>query len=234
MSLCPSNDLHSVYLDNELPQEFVAGYEDHINNCPECKAKLEKLKAVRGMFTVDSKEITPDEHFLDESFDRLTIKMSYAKNVRQPRKEFSVKSFSYVAMAAAAVIAFAFIVPVRMNSVKGAAPETTVASIPYASGANNVSLNSGRSVVISGNIDGAVLPQRFDPEHRHHHHDGRFYENDFMQERKSDLITNVEMLRPNFEDSATFSIKITIPGVGSGLISADMPLPEGVITGTGE
>lgn len=230
MSLCPSNDLHSVYLDNELPQEFLAGYEDHVNNCPECKAKLEQLKAVRGLLSVDAKQITPDEHYLDQSYSRLMVKMSYVKNVRKERKEFSPKSFSYVAMAAAAVIAFAFIVPVRMNASKTAAAGTTVASIPYTPSANNVALNSGRSVVISGNIDGAVVPQRFEPEYRHHHHDNHFHDNHFHENG----FTNVEMLRPNFEDSATFSIKITIPGVGSGLISADMPLPENVIAGTSE
>lgn len=226
MSICPSNDIHSVYLDNELPAEFIAEYENHINNCPACQAELKKLKALKKIFADDAKNSTPDSHYVDESFNRLMVKMSYSKHTRKVSRkpEVSFKSISYVAMAAAAVIAFAFIVPLRVTNAKkataAAASVAALSSMPsmstvpgpvtsvstYGSRANNVSLNSGRSVVISGNIDGAVLP----PQNR------REYK------------TDVEMFRPDFEEPATISIKITIPGIENGHIPQNLTLPENI------
>ncbi|MBP5452686.1 MAG: zf-HC2 domain-containing protein, partial [Treponema sp.] len=47
MSTCPEKDIHSIYLDNELPAAYVADYEAHVESCPECKAQLEKLRMLR-------------------------------------------------------------------------------------------------------------------------------------------------------------------------------------------
>ena len=47
MSTCPTNEIHSLYLDNELPQAHKEQYEAHIASCEKCKASLEKLHAVR-------------------------------------------------------------------------------------------------------------------------------------------------------------------------------------------
>ena len=87
MSFCPSNDIHSIYLDNELPLEFKAEYEKHVENCPACKAKLEKLRELNSVFEMDAKAITPDSHYMDESFERLKIKMSYSKTVVPHKSE---------------------------------------------------------------------------------------------------------------------------------------------------
>ena len=40
MFTCPTNEIHSLYLDNELPQNYVAEYEAHIVSCEKCKAAL--------------------------------------------------------------------------------------------------------------------------------------------------------------------------------------------------
>ena len=41
MSTCPENDIHSLYLDNELPLSYREEYEAHIKSCPKCAKKLE-------------------------------------------------------------------------------------------------------------------------------------------------------------------------------------------------
>lgn len=242
MSLCPTNDLHSVYLDNELPEQFKVEYESHVNSCPQCQQELNKLKALRNVFVQDCKEITPDEHFLDESFVRLQIKMGYSKTTAHHKPEMRPGSFKYFAMAAAAVVAVAFIVPLRFNSGKQnltAQSQTAMTSIPsYTQTANNVSLNSGRSVVISGNINGTVFPPEYNREygHDHHNHDHRYKYGcgpSTVQYQK-DMIRDVEMFRPDFKDEKTISIKISIPGMGDGPIPSDFPLPEFVITGSFE
>ena len=43
MSFCPSKDIHSVYLDGELPENYKAEYELHISHCEKCRKELEQL-----------------------------------------------------------------------------------------------------------------------------------------------------------------------------------------------
>ena len=50
MSFCPSKDIHSVYLDGELPEVYKAEYESHLKICPTCQKELDKIKALRGIF----------------------------------------------------------------------------------------------------------------------------------------------------------------------------------------
>ncbi len=234
MSFCPSNDIHSIYLDNELPLEFKAEYEKHVENCPACKAKLEKLRELNSVFEMDAKAITPDSHYMAESFERLKIKMSYSKTVVPHKSEKKFNNFGYYAMAAAAVVAFAFVVPLRVknNSVQNG----TVASVPYVSAGNNVSFDSGRSVVISGNIGDTVLSSVSSGneayvlnmagmkngygEHMHHH-----------SHHNHDMIRDIEMIRPDFTADTTISIKITMPGMNAGPIPPDFIMPGVVITG---
>ena len=54
MSFCPSKDIHSVYLDGELPENYKAEYELHISHCEKCRKELEQLKAIHAMFKIDS------------------------------------------------------------------------------------------------------------------------------------------------------------------------------------
>ena len=58
MSFCPSKDIHSIYLDNELPEIYKAEYEAHLKVCKACQKELDKLKAVHQLFDADSKSIS--------------------------------------------------------------------------------------------------------------------------------------------------------------------------------
>ena len=75
MSFCPSKDIHSVYLDGELPENYKAEYELHISHCEKCRKELEQLKALHSLFQADSDSLKLDEHFMDESFQRLQINL---------------------------------------------------------------------------------------------------------------------------------------------------------------
>ena len=37
MSTCPEQDMHSVYLDGELPQKYALDYESHLTSCQRCR-----------------------------------------------------------------------------------------------------------------------------------------------------------------------------------------------------
>lgn len=121
MSICPNKDLHSVYLDNELPESYKAEYEKHVADCPKCQAELKKLKAVRSLFADDKNTIEFTQKEMDESYARLLSRMSYSKNVNMSKKPVSSKiknSMGYVIGAIAAVCAFAFILPNRAAMLK--------------------------------------------------------------------------------------------------------------------
>lgn len=126
MSTCPEKDLHSVYLDGELPAEYVAEYEAHIASCPKCKMILDTLKEVQGVFAKDRDSYRFSQAQLDSSFERLQAKMSYSrtlkfneKNVRKfPAFSGSIK---YIATGIAAALVVAIVLPVRTKTVSPAA-----------------------------------------------------------------------------------------------------------------
>jgi hypothetical protein len=44
MSFCPTKDIHSIYLDNEMPEIYKAEYESHVATCKKCQQELNKIK----------------------------------------------------------------------------------------------------------------------------------------------------------------------------------------------
>lgn len=230
MSFCPTRDIHSVYLDNELPEAYKAEYEAHIANCPACKAELEKFKKLRGVFQSDAKSITPDAHYLDESFERLQVKMKFAKNTGINKKQkFNFNNISYAVSAVAAAAVFAVVLPVGFKAghkaVQVVEAASSLSEIPFISSiATNVSFDSGRSKVISGNIDGAVLsPASVSPKNNQRVQNVVFNGNE--------IITNVESLKQNRNGDETISIKITVPGMNAVPVVTEINLPMDVISG---
>ena len=118
---CPENDIHSIYLDGELPQNFVKDYEAHLASCPKCAAKLEKLKKIRAAFASDSRSLDVDAVFKAQSFERLQSRMRFSKVVKasEPNKNI-VRMSNFVPLAAAAAVAFALLLPTRLNGASGA------------------------------------------------------------------------------------------------------------------
>ena len=118
MFTCPNKDLHSVYLDGELPAEYKAKYEEHIKGCPSCQAALKKLKAARDLLQADSKTITMSERDMESSFSRLQARLSYKKTIRPLALGDSAKGVLkdvLVGSAAAAVIAA--VIPAKTKTV---------------------------------------------------------------------------------------------------------------------
>ncbi len=239
MSFCPTKDIHSVYLDGELPENYKAEYELHISNCEKCRKELEQLKAVRSIFKADSATLNLDQHFMDESFQRLQIKMAYSKNIGKVSQKSPLKTISYVASGVAAAAVLALVLPLGLksntssdstvaavNSVKAnpliksvstasSVPITAVSSSGTKVSGNNVSFDSGRSVLVSGNIQDVVLSA------------------EKKRKNKSSLTNNVndvDVLRPDFQDEA-ISIKITVPGMGDFPVTTEINLPMEYVSG---
>ena len=243
MSFCPSKDIHSVYLDGELPENYKAEYELHISHCEKCRKELGQLKALHSMFKTDSDSLNLDSHFMDESFQRLQIKMVYSRNIGKTSQKSPFKVISYVASGVAAAAVLALVLPVgfRSNGAKietantsavasavinsalihsvassASNPITSVSSKNIkAASANNVSFDSGRSVVISGNIQDVVLSSENQRKNA-----ASFTKN----------VRDVDVLKPDFQNDA-ISIKITVPGMGETPVTTEINLPMDFVSG---
>ena len=220
MSFCPSKDIHSVYLDGELPENYKAEYELHISHCEKCRKELESLKAVRALFKADSDSIKLDDKFMDESFQRLQIKMAYSRNIGKVPEKSPFKVISYVASGVAAAAVLALVLPIGLKSNKASTEASTVSAVPLiktvsSNTVNNVSYDSGRSVAISGNIQDVVLSSE-----KQRKNSSSFTKN----------VSDVDVLRPDFQDEA-ISIKITVPGMGDFPVTTEINVPMELVSG---
>lgn len=234
MSFCPTKDIHSVYLDGELPENYKAEYELHISHCEKCRKELEQLKALRSLFKSDSDSLNLDQHFMDESFQRLQVKMAYSRNIGREAEKSPFKVISYVASGLAAAAVLALVLPLGLKSKQASSGASTVVTSPLIqsvssvsavpitavstgaqTSANNVSFDSGRSVVVSGNIQDVVLTSE------------KVRKNTSTFSRN---VNDVDVLRPDFQDEA-ISIKITVPGMGEFPVTTEINVPMELVSG---
>ena len=164
MSTCPENDIHSVYLDGELPPAYMAQYEEHIAACPKCRARLESLKALHNKLQADSASIKLDSKYMDDSFARLMTKSSYKKNTAKSKNvlylENARDSLKYVVTGVAAAAVVALVIPVRGNGfgAKAAVAQTEVAQFTPVARTNMV---SPASMSIPGEMENTSLASMF-------------------------------------------------------------------------
>lgn len=223
MSFCPNKDIHSLYLDNELPEIYKAEYEEHLKTCQKCQSELEKIRKIHELFHADSKQITPDKNYLNESYARLLTKMSFSKNTG--RKSYSenkpiFRNIGYVACAAAAVAIFALVLPLRtatktQNSaaVASVSPEINIVSLPSrTSHADNLAVRFNSQK----NSQGFVTNVNSSGNSQNQNQLTIIPDND------------VELLRPELD---SISIKITLPGIDSVPVTTEVNVPMDVVSG---
>jgi len=235
MSFCPTKDIHSVYLDGELPEIYKAEYEQHIQSCEKCRKELMQLKALRSIFKEDSESLKLDSHFLEESYQRLQIKMAYSKNIGKSSNNLPFKAIGYAVSGIAAAAVFALVIPFGLKNGNAKTAELSAISNPISqniaaspavpmvvntsnssTSLNNVSFDSGRSVVVSGNIQDVVLSS-----------ESRRKNASFFAQK---AVNEVDVLKPDFQDEA-ISIKITVPGMADSAVTTEISLPMDVISG---
>jgi len=229
MSTCPTRDLHSIYLDNEMPESYKTEYEAHINSCESCQKQLAALKKLQSFFREDSSSIQLDKAYLDQSFERLQIKMAYSKTVGKAgkvsdsdnRKKTNTLSY-FIPAAAAAAAVFAVMIPFTILSnsdIKNQdAVVPMVASVPAA---EDYTLTGSSGKVVSGNITQPVSSSTVRRNSRYnttgavtgsvvstggttanvYGNNGRF-------------IRDVDVFRPDFyNEEQSNSIRVVVPGL---------------------
>ena len=161
MSTCPEKDIHSIYLDNELPAAYVAEYEAHIAECPKCRAQLEKLRIMYSVFSQDSKSMELSQRDLDDSFNRLQARLSYSRHAKEERVlTFTPKKAVYALAGAAAALAV-FVLPSQF--LKKSEPKVEVAeqAVPQVALATKVSYPSNVPILMDGEINAESLDNLF-------------------------------------------------------------------------
>ena len=123
MSTCPEKDIHSIYVDSELPSQYRARYTEHLRGCERCRERSKRMERLHGLLREDAGSITLSGQELDESFLRLEARMSYhAVTNRAPHISFpSIKNIKWTIPTAAALL-LAVLVPLRMRNEGAAQP----------------------------------------------------------------------------------------------------------------
>lgn len=223
MSTCPTKEIHSLYLDNELPQKHKEQYEAHIAACDSCKAQLEKLRAVRGVFQKDAEYISPDKKFLDASYERLLLKMKYSKNTgHTPSSRMNSRVWKIAVPAIAAAAVLALVIPFGISGRKGVKTMSATSSIysqipPQVSGQfSSVSFGGEDTFNFAGGMQDSFVTNVSN-----------------TSGAASQLIKDVEVFRPKFDgDEKTISIRITVPGNDDVPVTTEIEVPLDVtVTG---
>jgi len=220
MFTCPTDEIHSLYLDNELPQNYVESYEAHIASCDKCRARLEKLKLLHEAFSSDASDITPDKEFLDKSYERLMLKMKYSKNAGRSYKRMS-RGWKIAIPAIAAAAVLATVIPIGINSGnRGVRTMSATSSLysqmpsPVSEQLAEVSYGAENGFAFNNSMQ-SVLPTNVS-------------NNTAVSSRDAatKLLKDLEVFPPKFEgESKTISIRITVPGDDDVPVTTEIELP---------
>ena len=183
MYSCPTDDIHSIYLDKELPSTYLAEYEQHLKNCPKCQKKLDSLKRIHEIFQKDKIQIAPDSIYLEQSFERIQTKLKYSNP--QNQKVYGFAKYALVAAAAVALV----IVPVKLLNIQSN-PTQAVNFSEVAMTQDLPVVNE--NVVINGNISQPFAVS--------------------MNNGKM-TIPERDVFRPNFRNINKISVEMTVPGL---------------------
>ena len=153
MSICPENDIHSVYLDGELNSPYKEQYLEHLQTCSSCSEKLQKLKNLQTILREDSESITLSEKQLEDSYEKLSTLLKF----RNVTKKSTVSHWTTImkaipAMAAALIIAI--VLPIRLSNTGN-----TTQDISLISQANSVpKLFTERGVIADESVSKSTTP----------------------------------------------------------------------------
>lgn len=216
MSTCPTNDIHSIYIDGELPLNYREEYESHVANCKICAKKLEQVRKIQGFFLADRKTICLDDCFVDESFRRLSTKLRYAKNVSTSENVHKFPGIKVVGYgAAAAVVLMAFAVPLKLMG--------------------NKQLDSRSSVSSAVEISALVRPHETGPITRNVVVNGtvsdRYIHNVSANNIGRRPGGDVDIFRPEFSGTNNIRFNFNMMGFEQNEINARIRLPEKTISG---
>ena len=199
MSICPENDIHSVYLDGELNSPYKEQYLEHLQTCSSCSEKLQKLKSLQNILQEDSKSITLTEEQLDASYQKLSTLLKF-RNVTKKTTNSTWTTIYKAIPAMAAALIIAVVLPIRLSNTT-----TTTQDMSFISQANSVpKLFTERGVIADESVSNSTTPMLVsNPQNEVFNIDNIFMPN--MKTRGKNLNFVVNTL-PNNSSTSTFNM----------------------------
>ncbi len=206
MSTCPEQDMHSVYLDGELPQKYALDYESHLTGCQDCRDRYLKLQRLGSLLKEDAaaSQLSPNE--LEDSFSKLQTKLRYCRNTKKTEPA-DVRRFTWMVPAvAAAALAFALVLPARDPNRPGASPHSgspisisSSALTGVLSAAPSINTNAARfikepAIIVEEPIERHIKPASLSP-------DG--------------VLSPMDIFRPAFEEKGNVSVRMSLSDLQS-------------------
>lgn len=223
MSICPDYDMHSVYLDGELPQKYALDYESHLTSCQRCRDDFIKIQRLSAILKEEAKEGELSSQELEGSFTRLQTKLHYQKTIKDTQPQ-SMRKFTWVVpTVAAAALAFALVLPTNTPSPISTAAKEQPISIAASA------LTGGLSVAPSVNYNTARFLQ-----------DSVIAEENFSNIQtvslsRNEAISPMDFFRPSFDKPEDISIKMTLSNLSSIPVQGSTTVPiQMYITISGE
>ena len=224
MSTCPSNDIHSIYLDNELPASYVAEYEAHVKTCESCAQKITAFRALHDALKTEALATTPDSHYLAQSWERLQVRKSYSR-VTKHVHEYPQNRLKYAAAVAAAVL-LGILIPTKFLHTSAAMQTQT--SLTPISRNSSVALSKD-NIVINGNLEqlDVFAPPFSSNEHSHAFvkYNGAFPTHMSARSAAERTRGDFDVFRPDFDDGYAITIKISVPGIVAPPLLANVDMP---------
>lgn len=208
MSTCPEFDLYSVYLDHEMPNNLKHDFSKHLDECAECKSRFSRLNTIHTALRSDSQTLTLSKTQTEESFKKLCIVMNYKAVAKKAHPDLFIKTLKFLSPALAAVMVFAFILPLRLLN----SPNTQHTFITPNTNAS-ASLINTRGIIVDNSLS-AVLSN------------ARNFQQISSLDFSNTSISSIDIFKPALSnDSITIQIKLSgihdiLPFDTSGLYEA--------------
>lgn len=208
MSTCPEFDLYSVYLDHEMPESLKNDFTEHLEKCPECSRHFSRFKNIQTALRSNSQTITLSKAQTEESFKKLCIVMNYKAVTKKAHPDLLIKTLKIVSPALAAVMVFAFILPLRLLH----SPDVQHNFLTPNTNAS-ASLINNRGIIVDNSLS-AVLSN------------SRSFQQISSLDFSNSSISSIDIFKPALSnDSITIQIKLSgihdiLPKTSSGLYEA--------------
>lgn len=216
MSTCPEQDMHSVYLDGELPQKYALDYESHLTGCQDCRDRYLKLQRLSSLLKEDAtaSQLSSDE--LEDSFSKLQTKLRYCRNTKQTQPA-DIRRFTWMVPAvAAAALAFALVLPARAPNLPGTAT-TSGNPISISSSALTGTLSAAPSINTKASRfirEPAIIVE--EPIERHIKS---------VSLSPDSVLSPMDIFRPAFEEKGNVSVRMTLSDLHSLPVKGEISVP---------
>lgn len=203
MSTCPEQDMHSVYLDGELPQKYALDYESHLTSCQRCRDDFLKLQALSTSLKEDARSIELSAQDMEDSFARLQTKLHYQNTVKNIQPQ-NIKRFTWVVpTVAAAALAMALVLPTKTSTLAPVTSQEHPISIAASALTGNLSVAPSVNYQKSAFFRDSIIAE----ESLNHIQT--------VSLSSDEVISPVDIFRPSFNTNQEVSIKMTLSDLNS-------------------